>query len=139
MTPSPEMLAFATGFPLTLLHAGITLGFLLLGLAVYSLLSPHREIGQIRNGNPAAALSLAGLILGFAIPLASALAASPSALEVALWAGAVVLVDLILFRVIDMLLSGLPDRVKEGDVPAAALLSGAKLGAAIILAAAVAG
>lgn len=136
---TPEVQAFATGFPLTLLHAGITLLLLFVGVAIYGVLTPHKEVQLIREGNQAAAISLGGLVLGLAIPLAAALAASPSALEIALWGAAVILVQLAVFRLIDILLTGLPQRIREGEVAAAALLSAAKLGAALVLAAAVAG
>ena len=67
---SPELQAFAAGFPLTLLHGGLTVLFLILGAALYILLTPHREIALIRDGNVAAAMSLGGVLLGLAIPLA---------------------------------------------------------------------
>jgi len=41
---SPEIQAFATGFPLTLLHAGVTILILFLGALLYVMLTPHREI-----------------------------------------------------------------------------------------------
>ena len=37
-TPSPEIQAFATGFPVFLLHAGVTVVILFLAAAVYILL-----------------------------------------------------------------------------------------------------
>jgi putative membrane protein len=136
---TPEVQAFASGFPLTLLHAGLTLMLLILGMAVYGVLSPHKEVQQIREGNQAAAISFAGVLLGLAIPLAAALAASPSALEIVLWGAAVIVVQLLVFRLIDVLLTGLPQRSREGEAAAAALLAAAKLAAALVLAAAVAG
>lgn len=139
MNPSPEVVAFGAGFPLALLHAGVTLLFLVLGVALYAVLSPHKEVQQIREGNPAATISLAGIVFGLGVPLAAALAASPSILEILFWAAAVLFVQLIVFRAIDALLAGLPDRMREGDIPAAILLTAAKLSAALILAAAVAG
>ena len=48
-------------------------------------------------------------------------------------------VQLLLFRIIDLLLKGLPERVDEGDLTAAALLTAAKFATALVLAAAVAG
>ncbi len=136
---TPEVQAFASGFPLTLLHAGLTLVLLTLGVVVYSLLSPHKEVQLIREGNQAAAISFGGMLLGLAIPLAAALAASPSALEIVLWGVAVIVVQLGVFRLIDLLLTGLPQRIQEGESAAAALLAAAKLAAALVLAAAVAG
>lgn len=136
---SPEVQAFATGFPVTLLHASVTLVMLILGTALYALLTPHKEITLIREGNSAAALSLGGVMVGLAIPLAISLTASTSVIEIMIWGAATIAVQLLVFRVTDMVLQGLPERIHEGEVAAAALLVGAKLATALILAAAVAG
>ena len=136
---SPEIQAFATGFPLTLLHAGVTLLILVIGATVYALLTPHKEIALIREGNAAAALSLGGVMVGLAIPLAVSLSASTSIVEIAVWGAATVAVQLLVFRIVDMVLRGLPQRIQDGEVAAAALLIGAKLATALVLAAAVAG
>ena len=136
---SPEIQAFATGFPITLLHAGLTVLILFLGSVRYVLLTPHREIALIREGNSAAALSLAGVMIGLAIPLAVSLTASTSLIEIGIWGASTVVVQLLIFRIVDMILRGLPQRIQEGEISAAALLVGAKLATALILAAAVAG
>jgi putative membrane protein len=136
---SPEVQAFATGFPVTLLHASVTLVMLILGTTLYALLTPHKEITLIREGNSAAALSLGGVMVGLAIPLAISLTASTSVVEIMIWGAATIAVQLLVFRVTDMVLKGLPERIQEGEVAAAALLVGAKLATALILAAAVAG
>lgn len=136
---SPEVQAFATGFPITLLHAGVTLFMLILGTTLYALLTPHKEIALIREGNSAAALSLGGVMVGLAIPLGVSLTASTSVVEIAIWGAATIAVQLLVFRITDMLLKGLPERIQEGEVAAAALLVGAKLATALVLAAAVAG
>ncbi len=135
----PEIQAFAAGFPITLAHAGISLVLLALGAVIYAVLSPHREIQEIRDGNAAAAVSYGGVLLGFAIPLAVSLAASTSLAELALWGAAITLVQLLVFRIADLVLKGLPQRVEEGEVSAAVLLVAAKLACAVLLAAAVAG
>lgn len=136
---SPELDAWASGFPLTLLHVGVALTILAAGAALYALVTPHREIQLIREGNAAAALSFGGVLVGIALPLAFALAASTSVLDIALWGATTIVVQLALFWVVDLLLRGLPQRIKEGEVAAAALLVGAKLAVAAILAAAVSG
>ncbi|MDV6332365.1 DUF350 domain-containing protein [Asticcacaulis sp. 201] len=133
----PEMQAFATGFPITLLHAGVTLLMLLIGATIYSLLTPYKEINQIRDGNSAAAVAFGGVIIGLALPLAASMAASTSLREIALWGGATIILQLFVFRLVDFLLAGLPNRINEGEVSAAVLLVSAKLAAALILAASV--
>lgn len=136
---SPEVQAFATGFPITLLHAGVTVVLLILGAALYALLTPYKEISLIREGNSAAAVAFGGVLIGLAIPLAVSLSASTSIREIAVWGAATIIVQLLVFRITDFLLTGLPSRIQEGEVSAAVLLVSAKIATAIIVAAAVAG
>ena len=75
---SPEIQAFANGFPIALMHIGVTVAILFAGVLIYILLTPHREIALIREGNSAAALSLGGVLVGLAIPLSASLAGSAS-------------------------------------------------------------
>jgi len=136
---SPEVQAFASGFPITLLHAAVTALMLFLGATLYVLLTPYREITLIREGNGAAAVALGGVLIGLALPLAASLTSSTSVLEIVVWGVATLLVQLLAFRIIDFLLTGLPSRIQEGEVSAAVLLVAAKLACAVILSAAVAG
>jgi putative membrane protein len=136
---SPEIQAFATGFPVTLMHAGVTVVILFAAATVYILLTPHREIALIREGNTAAAVSLGGVLVGLSIPLAVSLRASTTLVDLALWGAATVMVQLLIFRLVDLVLHGLPRRIQDGEMAAAAMLVGAKLATALILGAAVAG
>jgi putative membrane protein len=135
---SPVLQAFANGFPLTLMHLGVSIGMLFLAAALYIVLTPHHEISMIREGNVAAALDVGGVLIGLAIPLAYSLKASTSLADVALWGVATVAVQLLVFRLVDVVLHGLPKRIQDGEVAAAAVLVGAKLATAMIVAAAVA-
>ena len=63
---SPEIQAFANGFPIALMHIAVTVAILFVGVTVYVLMTPHREIALIREGNSAAALSLGGVLVGLA-------------------------------------------------------------------------
>jgi len=138
-TPSPEIQAFATGFPITLLHAAVTVLILLAASALYILLTPHKEITLIREGNTAAALSLGGVLVGLSLPLAVSLKASTTLVEIGLWGAATVIVQLLIFRLVDLMLRGLPRRIQEGEMSAATMLVGAKLATAVIVSAAIAG
>ena len=60
------------GLPAFLSYFAAAIGLLALFLLTYILITPYREIALIREGNPAAAASLSGAILGFVLPLASA-------------------------------------------------------------------
>jgi putative membrane protein len=136
---APELQAFAAGFPVTLAHLAISFLLLVAGAFLYAKLTPYREIAAIREGNAAAAVSYSGVIVGLALPLAASMHSSTSTVEVAVWGVATVAVQLLVFRLLDFLLSGLPQRAQDGEVSAAVLLVAAKLGGAILLTAAVAG
>ena len=136
---SAEVQAFATGFPTTLAHLGATLALMLAGAVVYVLLTPWKEIELIRQGNAAAAVGLAGVLVGLSVPLAVSLSVSTSLKDILLWGVATVVLQLLAFRIVDALLTGLPQRIREGEIAAAVLLVGAKLATALILAAALTG
>jgi putative membrane protein len=136
---SPEIQAFATGFPLTLLHVAITIAILIAAAAAYVLLTPHKEITLIREGNTAAAVSFGGVLVGLAIPLSASLKSSTNLIEIALWGVAAVVVQLLVFRLVDLVLRGLPRRIQNGEMSAAATLVGAKLATAVIIGAALSG
>ena len=78
-----------------LAYFGMALVLLALFVAVYVRVTPHREIALIREGNLAASLSLSGAMLGFVIPLASAITHSVAWWDMLLW-GAIALVVLVL-------------------------------------------
>lgn len=135
---TPELQAFASGFPVTLLHIVVSIAMLLVAAAIYIVLTPHKEISLVRAGNSAAAVDLGGVLVGLAIPLAFSLKGSTSLTDVALWGVATVAVQLLVFRLVDLVLPGLPQRIRDGEMAAAALLVGAKIATALIVAAAVA-
>ena len=136
---SPEVQAFANGFPMALLQAVVSLAILLGAVTVHSLLTPFKELGRARQGEPAAAVSLGGIVLGLAIPLARSLQASASVIETAIWGVAAAAVILLVFRLADVLLKGLPERVQQGDIAAAILLTATKVGSGLVIAAAFSG
>ena len=136
---SPEVQAFASGFPTTVLHLAVTLGLLAAGAVIYALLTPWKEITLIREGNAAAAVAFAGVLVGLATPLAVSLSVSTSVRDIVIWGVATVVLQLLAFRIVDLVLTGLPQRIREGEISAAVLLVGAKLSTALILAAALTG
>ena len=68
--------SFLAGIPFLLSHFGVTVLMLVIGVFIYMLITSHDERALIRDGNTAAAISLAGAILGLAIPLAFCMASS---------------------------------------------------------------
>ena len=75
--------------------AFFAMGILLLAafFALYTLVTPHSELELIRAGSVSAALMLAGSMLGFAIPVAVAMARSENVMQLAQWGGIALIVQ----------------------------------------------
>jgi putative membrane protein len=112
------------GLPAFLLYLATCLALLALFLAIYIWITPYHELALIREGNSAAAASLAGTIIGFAIPLAHAVALSVNLADMALWGFIALVVQLLVFFAVTRLI---PDIAR--DIPAGKLAPGILLGA----------
>ena len=131
--------SFAAGFPVLMLHLLVTLAMLAGGVVLYTITTPHKDFALVREGNLAAAISLAGAILGLAIPLAFCMASSVSVAEIVIWGVLAVFVQILVFRLSDLLLRDLSSRIESGEMAAAVLLAGIKLSVAAVNAAAFSG
>ena len=126
---------FVSGFPEFIVMTLVAGGMLVLGSIIYVLLTPWKELALVRGGNGAAGLALAGAIMGLAMPLAACLASSAEIFDLIIWGVAALLMQLIAYRVVDMLLSGIPARIENDEAGAAIVLIAAKLAAAMLLSA----
>mgnify|MGYP003389222953 CR=1 FL=1 len=135
----PVIQSFLTGFPVLLLHFGVTIAMLAIGVTIYHLITPYHELRLIRGGNTAAAVSFAGAIIGLSIPLAICMATSVSIWDIVIWGIVTLLIQILAYRIGDALLKDLPTRIESGEMGAAILVISIKLAVAFINAAAVAG
>ena len=132
---SATLESFRQGFPDFLLMTGTAGILLVLASTVYILLPPWKELALVRGGTGAAGLALSGAIAGLAIPIASCLASSLTLLDLIVWGVVALLLQLLTYRIIDMLLRDIPTRIQNDEAGAAIVLIAAKLAAAMILAA----
>lgn len=127
--------SFRQGFPDFLLMTGTAGMLLLLASTIYILLTPWKELALVRGGNGAAGLALAGAIAGLAIPIASCLASSLTLVDLLLWGSVSLLLQLLTYRIIDMILRDIPSRIQNDEAGAAIVLIAAKVSVAMLLAA----
>lgn len=127
--------SFRQGFPDFLLMTGTAGILLLVASTIYILLTPWKELALVRGGNGAAGLALAGAISGLAIPIASCLASSLTLLDLLLWGTVALLLQLLTYRIIDMVLRDIPNRIQNDEAGAAIVLIAAKISVAMLLAA----
>jgi putative membrane protein len=70
-----------------LAHFGATLALTGIFLFAYLWITPFPELRMIREGQVAPAVSLGGALIGFALPVSSAVAHSGGFFDMLLWAG----------------------------------------------------
>jgi putative membrane protein len=128
--------SFVKGFPEFLIQAGLTLGLLITGCVVHVLLTPMKEMKLIREGNVSAGISVAAVIVGLGIPMAACLATATSIYHILIWGAVAILLQLLAFRVADLILNDLPKRIERDEIGAALVLAAVKIAAAMVMAAA---
>lgn len=130
-----EIGAFVEAFPRFLIWSASAGVLLIVASTIYVLLTPWKEFAEVKRGNSAAGLALGGAITGLAIPIASTLASSVSLFDLVIWGVVSLLLQLIVYRLVDLLLSNIPQRIEKDEIGAAIVLVAAKLSSALILAA----
>ncbi len=125
------------GAPVLLLHVATALGILIVGTVIYVWMTPWEDLKLVREGNTAAGIALGGIILGLAIPIAACIPGAINHWDILFWGVVTLILQMITFKVLDLILRGLPERIEAGEIGAAVVLSSAKLAVAAIVAAAV--
>ena len=104
------------GLPAFLIFLVAAIVLLLLFIGIYTWLTPHNEFELIRANNTAAALAFGGALIGFALPLSSAVRNSVTLLDCVLWGLIALLVQALTFVVLRMTISELPKRITNGEI-----------------------
>lgn len=121
----PLFLAFfATAVMLTLVY-----------VVIYTWVTPHEELRLIRENNPAAAIAFAGSLIGFALPLASAIAHAAGLTDCVIWGIVALVVQLLSFVAVRLLMPRISDRIEAGEIAAGIWLGAVSLTAGILNAA----
>jgi putative membrane protein len=111
------------GLPAFAAYFGV--GLLVLGvfLLIYLRMTPNPEIKLIREGNVAASTSLGGAVIGFVLPLASAVQNSASLIDMLVWALVALVVQLLAYFLVHRLLPHLPRDVADGKLASGVFLA----------------
>jgi putative membrane protein len=120
--------AFAAYFCLSAL---LVIAFLL----VYTRITPMNEYELIRKNVPGAAVALGLSLLGFALPLASAVAHAADLIDCAIWGMIALVVQVVTFYAVRIPVPELSNRIAAGDIAPAIWLGLASLTAGLLSAA----
>lgn len=100
-------------------------GIVLLGVffALYVLITPYNELQLIRAGNEAAAVSLGGAVIGFALPLAVSVAVSHNLYAMVGWGVVAGIVQLLVFAVARVALPRINESIPQGRMASGIFLA----------------
>ena len=121
----PWFLAYmATAVVLTLIY-----------VVIYIWVTPHPEIKLIRENNLAAALAFAGSLLGFCLPLASAIANSVALVDCVAWGVIALIIQIAIFYLVRLPIPKISERIENGEMASGLWLGAASLAGGVLNAA----
>jgi putative membrane protein len=105
-------------------------------LAIYTLATMHNEFALIRQNVISAATALGFSLVGFALPLASAIVHAQTITDLLVWGLVALAVQILVYWMVRLVMRDLSQRIAAGEMAAALFLGAASLSAGIIDAAA---
>ena len=101
-------------------------------LALYVLVTPYNELALIREGNAAAALSLGGALVGFALPIAVSVAVSHNLYAMIGWGLVACVVQLLTFTAARLALPTINHNIPQGNLASGIFLASLSIGVGIL-------
>jgi len=130
-----ELFASFAGFDDFLVYLAVSLAYFAAYLAVYVRITPYPELELIRRGNVAAACSLSGSLVGFAVPLPSAVAHSENLIDMALWALVAMAVQVAAYVAVKLMIPEIARDIVDGKIAQGIFLGALSLAVGLLNAA----
>jgi putative membrane protein len=127
--------ALLEGLPWFLAYMGTAVALTLVYVVIYMWVTPHDEIKLIRENNLAASLAFAGSLIGFCLPLGSAIANSVALMDCAVWGLIAVFVQIAIFFAVRLPVPKISERIEKGEMASGLWLGSASLAGGILNAA----
>ena len=105
---------------------------MLVFLAIYVKITPYNELELIRAGNEAAAVSLGGAVIGFALPIAVSVAVSHNLYAMIGWGVVASVVQLLAFIAARLALPRLNESIPQGKLASGIFLASLAIGVGIL-------
>ncbi|NQE62637.1 DUF350 domain-containing protein [Caulobacter sp. RHG1] len=123
----------ATAFLMAFVAAGL---FTLAFKYIYQWVTPYNEKELIRQGNMTAAIALAGALIGYVLPLASALSHTFSLIEFSAWATLAGVIQIAVFAGVRFIaLQDIKARVENNEVSIGVYMAGISIAVGLLNAA----
>ena len=123
------------GLPAFLVYFCTALIAVIAYLFVYTRVTPHNEFQLIRDNDAAAAIALGLSLLGFVLPVVSAIAHSANVIDCLIWSLIALVVQIIVYYLVKVPVPNLSARIAAGELADAIWLGLASLAAGALNAA----
>ena len=104
-------------------------------VGVYTRVTRHNEIKLIKDNSTAAAIAFSGSLIGFGLPLASAMISSVTILEMVVWGIIALIVQIIVYLLVRLPMPRISQRIEANEVAAGIWLGAVSLVGGILNAA----
>lgn len=115
---------------------GVGVVMVIVFVVIYSWTTQHNEIELIRKDSMAATVAFSGAIIGFALPLASAMIASVDIFELVIWGCVALIVQIVVYLLVRLPMPRISERITADKAAAGVWLGSASLVGGILNAAA---
>jgi putative membrane protein len=123
------------GLPAFLVYFCTGLVAVIVYLFVYTRITPHDEFKLIRDNVPGAAISLGLSLLGFVLPVVSAMTHASNVIDCLIWSVIALIVQIIVYFVVRIPVPNLSNRIAAGELAPAIWLGLSSLAAGALNAA----
>ena len=114
---------------------GVAVILTIIFVGVYSTVTRHNEIKLIKEKSTAAAIAFSGSLIGFAMPLASAMMNSVTILEMVVWGIIALIVQIVVYLLVRLPMPRISERITANEVAAGIWLGATSLVGGILNAA----
>ncbi len=108
----------------------------ILFLLIYTRVTRHNEFALIKQQSVAASIAFSGSMIGFALPLASAMIDADTVVEMVLWGLVALIVQLLIYQLIRLPMPRISERIEANEIAAGSWLGACSMVAGILNAAA---
>jgi len=134
--PLRMILQSLAGLPAFLVYFCTGIIAVVVYLLVYTRVTPHDEFKLIRDNDPAAAVALGLSLLGFVLPVVSAIAHSANVVDCLIWSAVALIIQVIVYFLVKIPVPNLSAKIAAGELAPAIWLGLSSLSAGALNAAA---
>jgi putative membrane protein len=133
--PTGMILQSLAGLPAFLVYFCTAIVAVVAYLLVYTRITPHNEFQLIRDNDPAAAIALGLSLVGFSLPVVSAIAHAANVVDCLIWSAIALIVQIVVYFLVKIPVPNLSRRIAAGELAAAIWLGLSSLAAGALNAA----